>query len=136
MKKLLLLCAFACATLGAAGSAPSLDLYASAYWEIKGEAEKLTWIEIQNPDEARSGGLAHVSVLARKKDAPVWQVEWIRAHIAITAEALARSVVRPLKIRGSYPEKYLDARRHWDEDRVKGVALVCTTSIQDYLKSH
>lgn len=64
------------------------------------------------------------------------QIEWDRAHIAITTEALERSVIRRLNIRGAYPEKYLEAYRKGQEDQKKGSAAICTTSIQEWRKAH
>jgi hypothetical protein len=119
-----------------AQSAPQPDIYSSDFWEIAGQPKKITWIEIHNSKEAQSSGIVHVSVLARQKGAPVWELEWVCNHIAITAEALKRSVIRPFKTRGAYPEKFYDAYHRWLADEKDGKAIICSTSIQEWLKEH
>ncbi len=110
------------------------DLYSTICWEIAGPSDKITWIEIHNGKEAQSDGIAHVSVHARKKGDPIWELQWICPHIAITTEALKRSVLRPLKTRGAYPERYDAAYAKWKDDAKTGQAATCTTSVQEYLK--
>jgi hypothetical protein len=117
-----------------AGSQP--DIYSTDYWEIPGPSGKITWIEIHNRKEAAASGIAHISVMARKKSSPVWELEWVCDHLAITTDALQRSVVRPLKTRGAYPERFLAGYDRWKEDEKKGSAVVCATSIEDFLKHH
>lgn len=78
-------------------------------------------------------GVAHVSILSKKKSSPAWEVEWINPHVAITTDALKRSVIRPLKIRAAYPERFFEAYARWKEDAKNGIAVICSTSIQDVL---
>ncbi len=115
-----------------AGSQP--DIYSTNFWEIGGKAGNVTWVEIHNSKEAKNTGVAHVSVITRKQGSPVWEIEWVCPHIAITTEALKRSVIRPFKTREVYPERFLEAYKRWKEDEKKGAAVICSTSLQDFLK--
>ena len=122
----------------AAGALPadsSPEVFSSAFWEIAGKPGYLTWVEIHNLKEAPASGIAHISIHARKKGAPVWEFVWLRPHLAISADALKRSVLRPLKIRGAYPERYQDAFHRWEEEKKKGTATICETSIAEALKA-
>ncbi len=112
------------------------NVYSTDFWEIAGPPTKQTWVEIHNGKQAQATGIAHVSVLARKKGAPAWDLEWVCAHIAITTDALQRSVLRPFKTRGAYPERYDEALRRWQEEDKNGRAAICSTSIAQWLKEH
>jgi hypothetical protein len=136
VKKLFMICFVL--SLGICGAKPGSlpDIYSTDYWEIAGKTGYVTWVEIHNSQEAGTGGIAHVSVMTRKKSAPVWEPEWLCPHIAITTEALQHSVIRPFKTRGTYPERFKEAYARWKEDEKNGTALICTTSIQDFLRAH
>jgi hypothetical protein len=116
-----------------AGSLP--DIYSTNFWKIEGKVGNQTWVEIFNCDEAKTNGIAHVSVITRKEGSPVWKIEWVAPHVAITTDALKRSVLSPFKTRGAYPEHFYEAYDRWKEEKKKGKAIICTTSLQDYLKS-
>lgn len=116
------------------GSPP--EIYSTPFWEIAGPPGKVTWVEIHNIPEAQTTGVAHVSIITRKKGAPVWELEWVCPHVAITTDALRRSVIRPFKTRGSYPERFNEAYYRWQQDEQKGTAQIYSTSIQDFLKQH
>lgn len=103
-------------------------------WEIKGEKDKITWVVIHNPDGARKSGIVHIEVIARKKGAPEWSVEHVCNHMAITEEALSKSVIRPLKTGKVYPESFDSAYSEWQEQAGKGNKVVCTTSLAECLK--
>lgn len=113
---------------------PPPDVYSAVYWQIAGQPGKTTWIEIHNRQEAQTSGVAHIMILARKRGAPVWEVEHVCDHLAITTAALQLSVVRPYKTRAVYPERYFEAYDRWKADEQKGTAVVCSTSIQDFLQ--
>ncbi len=133
MRTLLIVITIFCG-LRVAAAEPPPEVYSTDYWQIAGQPGKTTWIEIHNRQEARTSGIAHIEVLARKKGAPVWEVEHVCDHLAITTAALQRSVVSPYKTRGAYPESYLEAYHRWKADEQKGIAFVCSTSIQDFLR--
>jgi hypothetical protein len=136
MRTFLLLALLTVSVPTAKAAAPPPEIYASNFWEIPSPPDKTLWIEIHKTDEAKTSGIAHISVYSRKKGAPGWESKWVCAHIAITTEALLRSVSRPSKLLGLYPESYYEALKRWEDDQKKGQAQICTTSIQDWLKEH
>jgi hypothetical protein len=119
-----------------ARAALPLDVYSTNYWEIAGSAEKMTWVEIHNRQEAKSTGIAHIEVLARRRSDPVWEVQHVCFHMAITTDALRRSVLRPVQVKSVYPETYEAAFARWKLAAQEGSPMICTTSIEDYLKHH
>src|SRR2546423_657051 len=105
------------------------NIYTTIYWKVEGKAGYVTWVEIHNIQEARTNGVAHVSIVARKTNSPVWQIEWVCPHIAITTDALKRSVIEPFKTREAYPERFYEAYNRWQAGEKLGKAVVCTNSI-------
>ena len=120
-------------SLSALAAGPPPDVYSTDYWQIAGEPSMVTWIEIHNREEAPTSGVAHVEVLARKRGAPVWEVEHVCGHLAVTTAALQRSVLRPYRTGSVYPETFITAYQRWRADEQKGAAAVCSTTIQDVL---
>ncbi|CAN5430937.1 hypothetical protein BH09VER1_BH09VER1_30590 [soil metagenome] len=110
------------------------ELYATACWQIEGSRGETRWVEIYSPLEAEKSGIAHVSVLARKRGNPAWEVQRVIPHLAITTEALRASVLKPMKNERVYPEAFEEGLRKWNEDEVRGTALVCEAPIAQYLK--
>ena len=135
MNCLLIFSAALCFAISSARASSQPDIYSTNFWEIEGKIGNVTWVEIHNNKEAQTNGVAHVSVITRQIGSPEWQIEWVCPHIAITTDALKRSVIRPFKTRGVYPENFYEAYDRWKEDEKKGKAIVCTTSIQDFLKT-
>jgi len=118
-----------------AGSETKPDIYSARCWLLPGSPGKITWVEIMNIEDARKTGIAHVWVLARKKGAPKWEVEHVCYHIAITTDALRRSVTQPYKSAGAYyPDVYRENLEMWKRSEKEGKASICTTSISDYLR--
>src|SRR5262245_57705722 len=112
------------------------DLFAhsSGLWSLPPNGSQLRWVEIHNLSEARTSGLFHVEVLARKRNAPSWQVEHLVPHLAITTPALRKSVVAPIQRGAVYPETFDYAFSAWQKDHDKGKdAPVCETTIDDCL---
>jgi hypothetical protein len=70
------------------------NVYTSDYWIISDSGDKYIWIEIHNREEAQKTGIAHISVLSRLKSGPVYEFKRIYAHLAITTDALQKSVIR------------------------------------------
>lgn len=136
LHSLLLLSLFISDFFSPAKAALPLDVYSTNYWEIAGSAEKITWVEIHNSQEAKATGIAHLEVLARRKGDPVWEVQHVCPHMAITTDALQRSVLRPFHGKSVYPETYESAFARWKLAAQNGSATICTTSIEDYLKHH
>jgi hypothetical protein len=86
MRTLFLAAVFAI-VLSDRGAAEQPDIYSTDFWEIPGPASKTTWVEVHNSKEAKISGIAHISVHTRKKGAPVWELNWVCDHIAITTGA-------------------------------------------------
>src|SRR5947199_10463736 len=96
-------------------------------WEVRGAPSKLTWVELHDSDPA-DPSLIHVEVLSRKKTGKPWEIEHLCPHVAITLDALQRSVVRPLREkRGVYPESFDFGYKHWKEEAVAGKRDICAT---------
>jgi len=110
------------------------ELSAHFDWEIEGPKGYVTWVQIRGEDGAELSGTMHVSILQRKKSAHLWEFRYLCPHLAITAEALRRSVVKPVNYGGTYPERFIEAYEEWKQDKAAGHAYICTTSIADYLK--
>ena len=110
------------------------EIYSTPCWLIPGAPGKITWIEIHNPTEAPVSGIAHIEVLTRKKGAHGGEIERVCPHLAITTEALCRSVTRPYKTLGLYPESYFSAYREWQAAEKQRTAPICSSSIQEFLK--
>jgi hypothetical protein len=133
MKPFLIFLAIISLAVLAEGASLQPDIYSTDFWEIGGKPGNDTWVEIHNTKEAQTNGVAHVSVITREKGSPVWKIKRVCNHIAITTEALKRSVIRPFKTRSVYPEAFYEAYDRWKKDKAKGTAAICSTSLQDVL---
>lgn len=118
--------------------AMALDWLTTPYWEIAGPKDRHTWVEVMNYNEIRQATepvrLLHVSIISRKKGAPVWEIRWEQDHIAMTPEAFKRSVIGPYKTKSVKPERFYWAFMEWEKAEKEGKAPVCTTSLAEYLK--
>jgi hypothetical protein len=103
-------------------------------WSLDPVKSNRRWIVIHNLRGADEAAVLHIEVLTRKSDAPVWQFDRLAAHIAITMSALCQSVRRPLTRGAVYPETFEYAFRTWTEQRSRGRAPLCTTTIDRCLK--
>ncbi len=119
--------------------AMAMDWLTTPYWEIAGPKDRHTWVEIMNYSDLKEATepakVLHISIISRKKGAPVWDIRWERDHIAITPEALRRSVVGPFKTKSVKPERFYWAFVEWEKAEKEGKAPVCTTSLHEYLTS-
>ncbi|MCK7510905.1 MAG: DUF5086 domain-containing protein [Desulfobacterales bacterium] len=100
-------------------------------------AEKGTlsrWIVIHNLDEARGSEIFHIEVIGREKGEAILGRQRIRPHMAVTLEALKRSVIKPLQTGAVYPEPFDDAHAAWEKDFDAGKKDVCDTSILECVK--
>lgn len=102
----------------------------SGIWSIKGSSQKNRWVVINNIDHKNDESIYHIEVLSRKKSAPLWQVEHLVPHMAITKAALTRSIIKQLKKGAVYPETYNTAYYKWQSENHNTGGLVCTTSIE------
>lgn len=108
--------------------------HAPGIWEIGGKGDLERWIVIHNLGEAAETGTFHIEVLGREKGSSAWSVLRLCPHMAVTLDALKKSVLRPLKTGTVYPEAFDDALAAWKRDAGKGIKVVCTTSILDCLE--
>ena len=122
-----------CMAAAHAGSADRLQRHEKGIWSIAGTATHDRWIVIHDLAEAARSGIYHIEVLARRKKDPRWKIERIRPHLAITAQALDRSIVAPLASGAVYPESFDDAFHRWQEERIRGSGIVCETSVLECL---
>jgi Domain of unknown function (DUF5086) len=100
-------------------------------WEVRGAPGRITWVELHDVDAA-DPAVIHVEVLSRRKNDDPSEVRHLRAHLAITLDALQRSVVRPLRDkRGVYPESFDAAYKRWQEKAAAGTGEVCRTSLYE-----
>ncbi|MGB8356498.1 MAG: DUF5086 family protein [Chthoniobacteraceae bacterium] len=110
------------------------DFSLHAMWVVDETAKTVTWVEIHQTDDTQTTGIFHVSVYLRGKN-PRSDALWVCHHLAITREALERSLIRPLKRLGLYPESFEAGYHDWQQDQKKGTAFVCTTTIADFVKA-
>jgi hypothetical protein len=97
-------------------------------WEVRGAAHSITWVELHDIDAA-DPLVIHVEVLSRKKGDDPSEVHHLRAHLAITLDALQSSVLRPLRDkRGVYPESFDFAYKAWKES---GKRDICRTTLYE-----
>jgi Domain of unknown function (DUF5086) len=108
------------------------DFAEGSIWMLSPTSNEIRWLEIHSVDSGDPIVLYHVSVLVRGKSDPVWKVQHLIPHLAITNAALKRSVIKPaVRIRESYHETYDDAYRKWLALRADGKATICDTSITE-----
>ena len=112
----------------------NLDNHSAGIWSIAGTPKQNRWLIIHNLNEAKNTGVYHIEVIGRGKKAPVWQIEHIANHVAITKTALSVSVVKPLKKGGVYPESFESAFAVWKKENSGKGGTICTTSVLECLK--
>jgi hypothetical protein len=135
MKFILATVAILTAALISLSAAEEPTVETAKYWEIAGPADKVTWIEIHSFQKIDNIDVAHIEVLSRKKDSKPWEFEHLLPHLAITVDALKKSVLRPLKVHSVYPESYESDYNLWKKQFDEGNAVVCKTSISDALSA-
>lgn len=101
----------------------------SGIWSIAPTEKMNRWVVIHNLEEAKVSGIYHLEVIGRNKGDAAWQIKHLVPHMAISKEALEKSIINPLKKGGVYPETYENAYSKWlKENNDKGGAT-CKTSI-------
>ncbi|MBU0990987.1 MAG: DUF5086 domain-containing protein [Proteobacteria bacterium] len=108
--------------------------YPTGIWAIAGLPDQDRWIIIHNLEEAKKTGVFHIEVIGREKGQPVWSIKHICNHMAVSAEALRRSVIRPLKTGAVYPESFDTAFAEWKKKAANNEAPVCRTSVTECLE--
>lgn len=100
-------------------------------WSLAPTADGERWVEIHATDP---DGSLHVEVIGRRRGAPVWEIRHLAPHLAISPEALARSVGAALARGSVYPETFDDAFARWRAARERGEPVpVCTRTVDDCL---
>jgi hypothetical protein len=100
-------------------------------WEVRGAPGKITWVELHDIDPA-DPSVIHVELLARKRTDKPWEIEHLQPHVAITFDALQRSVVRPRRTNtGVYPESFNFGYKHWREEADAAKRVVCSTTLYE-----
>lgn len=102
-------------------------------WAIEGKGTLERWVVIHNLSEAKDTGIFHLEVIGHEKERPVWDIRRVCNHMAITKEALKRSVTKPLNKGAVYPEAFDDAYARWKKDADEGRLVVCESSILECL---
>lgn len=112
----------------------SLTNHGSGIWSMADTADMHRWLVIHEPDRGRKTGIYHIEVIGRKKSDPAWKIIRLVNHMAITEQALKKSIVTPLDKGAVYPEAFQDALRQWQSlNNGKGGA-VCRTSVTQCMK--
>lgn len=115
--------------------AAEIDLQSNqtGIWSITKTTTHTRWIVIHNLAEAKTTDVYHIEVIARKNNAPTWQIEHLANHLAITAAALSKSVIAPLSKGAVYPETFDNAYRTWQNQSEGKGGAICTTSVTECL---
>jgi hypothetical protein len=102
-------------------------------WAIEGKGKLSRWIVIHNLAEAKDTGVFHLEVIGHEKGRPSWDIKRISSHMALTKDALKRSVTKPLNKGAVYPEAFDDAYARWKKDAEAGQKVVCDRSVLECL---
>jgi hypothetical protein len=102
-------------------------------WAIEGKGKLSRWIVIHNLAEAKNTRAFHIEVVGRVKGRPSWDIKHICNHMAISEDALKRSVTKPLDKGAVYPDAFDDAYAKWKKDAEAGQKVVCDRSVQECL---
>lgn len=103
-------------------------------WKIRGTSEQSRWVEVHIIEPWNGTQLFHVEVLGHKTGDPSWQVIHLVRHMAITEQALRRSVLRKSRELAVYPETFDGAYAVWKSRYANGQAAICDVSVEDCMK--
>jgi hypothetical protein len=119
----------ALATPAAFAATPDID--SQHIWSLSatghGAGQQQRWLVIHDVADTPSTGVYHIEVLGKAGSLPPWQVTHLATHMAVTREALLRSVGKPLKRGAVYPETFDNALAQWLASGNAGE--VCTTLV-------
>lgn len=110
-----------------------IQTHQSGIWSIADAKKARRWVVIHNLAEAKTTGVYHIELIQRPFKAPSWQIERIAKHMAVTEDALKRSIVKPLDKGLVYPEAFDDALARWKQENGGKGGAVCTTSVLECL---
>jgi hypothetical protein len=105
----------------------------SRFWNVdslkKGSS---CWCVIRAYDSTEA--VYHIEVVCKGSKNPSWQIEKLAPHMAITPEALEKSVRKPKNKGDVYPEQYEEHKKKWDENKLNGIQpVVCKETIKECL---
>lgn len=103
-------------------------------WAIQGKGTLSRWVVVHNLAEARDTGVFHIEVIGRVKGRPSWDIKRICSHMAISKDALKRSVTRPLNRGAVYPEAFDDDYAAWKKEADAGRKVICERSVLECLR--
>jgi post-segregation antitoxin (ccd killing protein) len=106
-----------------------LDVHSAGIWTIESAQGMSRWVVIHNFDEAKAAGIYHIVVIGRRDGDAEWQILHLVRHMAISGEALSRSVIEPLKKGAVYPESFNDAFDIWRKENNGAGGKVCHASV-------
>jgi hypothetical protein len=112
----------------------TIDSHTVGIWAIADTAKQNRWLIIHNLTEAKTTGIYHVEVIGRGKKKPLWQIEHLAKHIAVTKPALLASITKPLKKGDVYPESFDGAFSAWKKENAGKGGAICTTSVLECMK--
>jgi hypothetical protein len=107
-------------------TAEALRAHAPGIWSLAPADGWRRWVVIH---DLGSREVLHVEILAAEPAAPAWRVKHLADHMAVTLEALLRSVRAPLERGAVYPESFDEALRRWRSAQAAEAAPVCRTTI-------
>ena len=112
-----------------ASELPNLQQHAVGIWSVSSNRNEQRWVIIHNLEEAKSSGIYHIEVIKKAKSAPPWAIKHVIAHMAITTDALQRSVLKPLNKGLVYPESFDSGLAKWRAANNGNGGAICNTSI-------
>ena len=133
MNKVLIIvtCLFGLVVQTADAGNADIESHETGIWSITGTQKEQRWIIIHNLTEGKTTGVYHIEVIQRAVDAPAWQIVRLMKHMAITREALKRSIIVPLDEGAVYPEQFDDALAGWKAKNGGKGGSVCNTSVME-----
>lgn len=110
-------------------TAGDITSHKTGIWSITPTATMKRWIIIHNLQEAKISDVFHIEVIGRGNGDAVWQVQHLVSHMAITGDALRKSIIKPLNRGGVYPETYENAYSEWLKENNGSGGSICKTSV-------
>jgi len=109
--------------------AKDISSHDSGIWSLTATDKMKRWVVIHNLKEGSKSGVYHIEVIGRSNGHAIWQIQRIVTHMAITEQALSKSVVKPLKNGAVYPESFNNAYAKWKEINSGKARNICTTTV-------
>jgi hypothetical protein len=111
-----------------------INLDNNTIWSISDSKKQNRWLIIHNLNQANASGIYHIEVLGKDKKAPAWQIEHLAKHIAITKQALLKSIIKPLTKGDVYAESFDSGFAQWQKQNNGNGGAVCISSVLECLK--